>query len=163
MPTMSDPRFYQTVILMVRHDPSGAFGVVVNRPSQELSLASLLAAAGGGDGAAEGRVRIYTGGPVQPEVGFVLHSTEYKRPETLEIDGQIALTATREILRDIAKKQGPRLNLIAFGYAGWGPGQLEGELGHRVWFTAAADPTLVFELERDKVWEEATKRRTQDL
>jgi putative transcriptional regulator len=155
-PTMSDPRFYQTVILMVRHDASGAMGIVLNRPTQERSLASLLAATGGGDGAADGR-------PVQPEVGFVLHSTDYRRPETLDIDSQIALTSSREILRDIAKKQGPRLSLIAFGYAGWGSGQLEAELDLRVWFTAASDPALVFEIERDKVWEQATKRRTQDL
>jgi putative transcriptional regulator len=162
-PTMSDPRFHQAVLLMVRHDGSGALGIIVNRPTQERSLASLLAAAGGGDGAAEGSVRIYAGGPVQPEVGFVLHSTDYKRPETFDIDGKIALTSNRDILRDIAKKQGPRLSLIAFGYAGWGPGQLEDELSHRAWFTAPAEVTLVFEIDRNKVWEEAAKRRTQDL
>jgi putative transcriptional regulator len=162
-PTMSDPRFYQTVILMVRHDAEGALGVVINRPVQERSLASLLDAVGGGDGAAEGNIRIFAGGPVQPEIGFVLHSTDYRRPETLAIDDQVAMTSSREILRDIAKKRGPRQSLVAFGYAGWGAGQLENELERRAWFTAADDAALVFEKDREKVWDEAMKRRTQDL
>jgi putative transcriptional regulator len=162
-PTMTDPRFYQAVILMVRHDRDGALGIVVNRPVQERSLASLLEAVGGGDAAAEGQVLIFAGGPVQPEVGFVLHSTDYHRPETLDIDSHVAMTSSREILRDIAKKQGPRQSLVAFGYAGWGAGQLENELERRVWFTAPNDTTLVFEKDRSKVWDEAMKHRTQEL
>jgi len=164
-PTMSDPRFYQAVILMVRHDRDGALGIVVNRPVEERSLASLLAAVGGGgvDTAAEGQVLIFAGGPVQPEIGFVLHSTDYHRPETLGIDSHIAMTSSREILRDIAKKQGPRQSLVAFGYAGWGAGQLENELERRVWFAAPNDAALVFEKDRNKVWDEAMKHRTQDL
>jgi putative transcriptional regulator len=162
-PTMTDPRFYQAVILMVRHDRDGALGIIVNRPVQERSLASLLAAVGGGDGAAEGQVLIFAGGPVQPEIGFVLHSPDYHRLETLNIDDHIAMTSSREILRDIAKKQGPRQSLVAFGYAGWGAGQLENELERRAWFTAPDDAALVFEKDRNKVWDEAMKRRTQDL
>jgi putative transcriptional regulator len=106
-PTMTDPRFHQAVILMVRHDRDGALGIVVNRPVQERSLASLLEAVGGGDAAAEGQVLIFAGGPVQPEVGFVLHSTDYHRPETLDIDSHVAMTSSREILRDIAKSKAP--------------------------------------------------------
>jgi putative transcriptional regulator len=164
-PTMSDPRFYQAVILMVRHDRDGALGIVVNRPVEERSLASLLAAVGGGgvDTAAEGQVLIFAGGPVQPEIGFVLHSTDYHRPETLGIDSHVAMTSSREILRDIAKKHGPRQSLVAFGYAGWGAGQLENELERRVWFAAPNDAALVFEKDRNKVWDEAMKHRTQDL
>ena len=162
-PTMSDPRFYQTVILMIRHDRDGALGIVVNRPVQERSLANLLDAVGGGDAPAEGQVMIFAGGPVQPEIGFVLHSTDYHRPETLAIDDHIAMTSSRGILRDIAKKQGPRQSLVAFGYAGWGAGQLENELERRAWFTAPDDAVLVFEKERSKVWDEAMKHRTQDL
>jgi putative transcriptional regulator len=162
-PTMSDPRFYQTVILMVRHDRDGAFGIVVNRPMQERSLASLLAALGSNDTAPEGTIRIFAGGPVQPEMGFVVHSTDYRRPETLDIDARVAMTASRDILRDIARKQGPKWSLLAFGYAGWGAGQLEGEIERRGWFTAPNDAALIFEQDRDKVWDEAMKRRTQDL
>jgi putative transcriptional regulator len=108
-------------------------------------------------------VRIFAGGPVQPELGFVLHSAEYRRADTMEIDGHVAMTSSREILRDIAANRGPKQSLVAFGYAGWAPGQLEGELMQGVWFTAPADAKLLFEEERERVWENAVTRRTQDL
>lgn len=162
-PNMPDPRFYQTVILMVRHDRDGALGIVINRPVQERSLASLLQALGSDDVPAAGTIRIFAGGPVQPEIGFVVHSTDYHRPETLVINSRLAMTSSREILRDIALKQGPKQSLVAFGYAGWGAGQLEGELERRAWFTAPDDLGLIFEHDSAKVWDEAMKRRTQDL
>jgi putative transcriptional regulator len=162
-PSMGDPRFYQTVIMLVRHDRTGAMGIVVNRPLQERPLAALLEALGERADAAAGNVRIFAGGPVQPELGFVLHSAEYRRAETLEIDGYVAMTSSREILRDIAANRGPKQSLVAFGYAGWAPGQLEGELVQGVWFTAPADAKLIFEEERGRVWENAVTRRTQDL
>jgi putative transcriptional regulator len=162
-PAMRDPRFDRAVILMVRHDRDGAFGIVINRPLGEKPLADILAALGAKDTAASGNVRIFLGGPVQPEAGFVIHSIDYHRTETLDVDARIAVTSSREVLRDIADKAGPMKSLIAFGYAGWGPGQLEGELAHNVWYTAPADSDLVFDDDRDKVWERATARRTQDL
>jgi putative transcriptional regulator len=162
-PSMGDPRFYHTVILMVRHDKNGALGIVINRPQQERPLASLLDALGEKDAGVEGSVRIFAGGPVQPDVGFVVHSADYHRADTVDIDGRVAMTSSREILRDIGRKQGPKKSLVAFGYAGWGPGQLEGELALRAWFTAAQDAGLIFDMDRDKVWDEAMKRRTQDL
>jgi putative transcriptional regulator len=162
-PSMGDPRFYQTVIMLVRHDRTGAMGIVVNRPLQERPLAVLLEALGEKADGAAGNVRIFAGGPVQPELGFVLHSAEYLRADTLEIDGHVAMTSSREILRDIAANRGPKQSLVAFGYAGWAPGQLEGELMQGVWFTAPAEAKLIFEEERERVWENAVTRRTQDL
>ncbi len=162
-PAMADPRFHRTVILMVQHDRSGALGIVINRPLQERSLASLLAALGEQDASVAGNVRIFAGGPVQPDVGFVVHSADYRRSETIAIDGRVAMTSSREILRDIGNNRGPKKSLVAFGYAGWRPGQLEEELSHGVWFTAAEDADLVFDVDRDKVWDDAMKRRTQDL
>jgi putative transcriptional regulator len=162
-PSMGDPRFYQTVIMLVRHDRTGAMGIVVNRPLQERPLAALLEALGERADAAAGNVRIFAGGPVQPELGFVLHSAEYRRADTMEIDGNVAMTSSREILRDIAANRGPKQSLVAFGYAGWAPGQLEGELMQGVWFTAPAEAKLIFEEERERVWENAVTRRTQDL
>jgi putative transcriptional regulator len=162
-PTMGDPRFHQTVIVLVRHDHTGAMGIVVNQPLQERPLAALLEALGEQTTGVAGNVRIFLGGPVQPELGFVIHSAEYRRAETMEIDGQVAMTSSREILRDIANNRGPKRSLVAFGYAGWGPGQLEGELGRRFWFTTPADARLIFEADRDKVWDDAMTRRTQDL
>jgi putative transcriptional regulator len=162
-PTLRDPRFDHTVILMVRHSAGGALGIVLNRPLGERALASLLDDIGEKNSGVAGSLRIFSGGPVQPEIGFVVHSTDYHRPETIEIDGRVAMTSSREILRDIANQHGPERMLVAFGYAGWGPGQLEGELAQRAWFTAAADRKLIFEEERDKVWDDAMTHRTQDL
>jgi putative transcriptional regulator len=162
-PAMGDPRFYHTVILMVRHDRHGAMGLVINRPGQERSLKSLLDALGEKDAAVDGSVRVFAGGPVQPNLGFVLHSAEYQRPETVPIASEVAMTSSRAVLHDMAKKEGPKKVLVAFGYAGWGPGQLEGELKLQAWFVAAHDPQLVFDADRDKLWDEAMKRRTQEL
>jgi putative transcriptional regulator len=162
-PQMGDPRFYQTVILVVRHDRNGALGIVINRPVQDRSLASLLQALGEKDAGVAGSVHIFAGGPVQPEIGFVLHSPEYRRPETLDIDGRVAMTSSLQVLRDIANGRGPSKSLVAFGYAGWTSDQLEGELRQRAWFTAEDDQKLIFDEDRDKVWDEAMKHRTQDL
>jgi putative transcriptional regulator len=106
---------------------------------------------------------VFIGGPVQPNVGFVVHSTDYRRAGTLDVDGRVAMTSSLEVLRDIADKKGPAKALIAFGYAGWAPGQLENELARNVWDTAPEDPALVFDDDRDKVWEHAAARRTRDL
>jgi putative transcriptional regulator len=162
-PSMGDPRFSQTVILMARHDKNGAFGLVINKPLGERSLASLLTALGEKDEGIEGRLPVYAGGPVQPEIGFVVHSADYRRAGTIVVDSRVAVTATREILLDIAHKHGPQKSLLAFGYAGWAPGQLEGEMALRAWFTAEEDIGIIFDLDRAKVWDEAMKRRTQDL
>jgi len=161
--TMGDPRFVQTVILMVRHDRNGALGIVINRPLGDRPLAKLLEALGDKEAAVNGTVRIFAGGPVQPDIGFVLHSADYHRAETVDIDGHVAMTSSREILRDIGNQRGPNKSLIAFGYAGWAPGQLEGELAHGFWFTTPQDAKLVFDDDRDAVWDHAMKRRTQDL
>ena len=162
-PSMGDPRFEHTVILMLRHDSGGAFGVVVNRPIGERPLADLLEMLGEKDVTVAGKVRIFAGGPVQPEIGFVIHGTDYHRPGTLDVNAQVAMTSSREILRDIGNDKGPKKSLIAFGYAGWGPGQLEGELARREWAIAPGEAKLIFDEDRDKVWEAAFSRRMQDL
>ena len=162
-PSMADPRFVQTVILMLRHDRNGAFGIVINRPLGERPLKDLLQALGDKETAVEGTLRVFSGGPVQPELGFVVHSADYNRRDTLIIDSRVAVTSSREILHDIAARKGPAHSLVAFGYAGWASGQLEAEMAQRAWFTAADDTRLLFEEDRDRVYDEAMKRRTQDL
>ena len=162
-PTITDPRFARTVILMVQHDRNGALGIIVNLPADERPMATLLELLGEKETNVAGTVRIFAGGPVQPEIGFVVHSADYRRPETIAIDARVAMTASREILRDIAHGKGPKKSLVAFGYAGWAPGQLEGELRRGSWFTAPAEPKLIFDEDRDKVWDLAFAQRTQDL
>lgn len=162
-PDMPDPRFAHTVILIVHHDRNGAFGIVINRPVEERSFQDILKALGDKDTNVEGKVRIFAGGPVQQELGFVLHSAEYHRPQTIGITGSIALTSTPDVLRDMAHGHGPAKAIVAFGYAGWGPGQLESEIEHRGWFTAPADPALVFDDDRAKLWDIAMAHRTINL
>jgi len=162
-PEMGDPRFRETVILMVRHTTDGAMGLVINRPVGEQSVAVLLQAVGEDAGGATGQVPIYLGGPGQKELCFVLHSTGYRRDGTLDVTGEIAMSASREAIRDIAASTGPKKFLLVFGYAGWAPGQLEGELAANAWYTAPIDPALVFDAPRDKVWDRAAARRTRDL
>src|SRR5262245_40683724 len=106
-PTIGDPRFAHAVILMVRHDKEGAFGIVINRPVAERSIASLLEASGEDVSGISGSLLVFAGGPVQPELGFVIHSAEYRRDETLKVDGRVAMTASRQILRDIGSNRGP--------------------------------------------------------
>ncbi len=162
-PGIGDPRFHRAVILVVQHDEGGALGIVINRPIAERSIASLLEALGQDSAGVTGDLRIFYGGPVRPEVGFILHSADYHRSGTFDIDGRVAMTSRAEILRDIGRGLGPAKSLVAFGYAGWGPGQLEDELAHGVWFTAPEDPALVFDEDRERVWDRAMARRTIPL
>ncbi len=162
-PTIGDPRFTHTVILMVRHDRSGALGLIINRPFEERTIASLLAAIGRQDDTVEGKLRVYQGGPVELGAGFILHSAEYRGVDTMSIDGHIAMSSDPEILRDIGHHKGPEKFLFAIGYAGWGPGQLEHELARKDWFTAPADTKFVFDEDRELLWERALARRTRDL
>jgi putative transcriptional regulator len=162
-PTMGDPRFDRTVILIVQHSQDGALGLVINRSLGERPLASILRILGEKDNSVSGSMRVLAGGPVQPQIGFVIHSTDYRRAETVDVDGRVAVTSTAEILRDIGHNKGPKKSLVAFGYAGWGRGQLESELEAGAWFVAPEEPELIFDEDRDKLWERAMSRRTRDL
>ena len=108
-------------------------------------------------------MRVFSGGPVQLEVGFVIHSADYHRPETVALTDRISMTSSVAILQDIGVKRGPAKILVAFGYAGWGPGQLEHEIEEHAWGIADAEPTLVFDEDKDNVWEDARKHSTEHL
>jgi putative transcriptional regulator len=162
-PAIGDPRFSRTVILLARHTKDGAFGVVINRPLKEHSLASVLELFGEKDTSTKGNVQVFSGGPVRPEICFVIHTTDYERPETMAVSGLVAVTSSKEVLRDMGHHSGPRKALVAFGYAGWGPGQLEAELARNDWSTIAAEPDLIFDMNRERVWEAAMARRPRDL
>ena len=161
-PSMGDPHCERTVILIVQHNPSGALGIVINKPIGKTSVARLFEALGQKGGDVAGDVRVFSGGPVEPEVGFVVHSADYHRPETVAVTDRLSMTSSHDILRDIGAKKGPAKILVAFGYAGWGPDQLEREIKVHAWGTAEADPALVFDEDRDKVWDHAWEHRTQN-
>jgi len=157
-PKLQDPPFERTVILLARHSKEGALGIVINRPRGERPIAGLLAAMGADAAGITGSVRIFAGGPVEPQVGFVIHSAEYRLADTRDIDGRVAFTNTFEVLRDIGLGKGPRKSLVAFGYAGWGPEQLEDELARGFWLTLPEDLGLVFDDDRARVWDDALAR-----
>jgi putative transcriptional regulator len=144
-----------------RREPT--LGIVINKPIGETSIASVLEALGQKGGEISGAVRVFSGGPVQPEVGFVVHSADYRRPETVAVNDRLSMTLSLDILLDIGAKIGPAKILEAFGYAGWGPDQLEREIQMHAWGIAEADPELVFDENSDKVWEYAREHRSQHL
>jgi putative transcriptional regulator len=162
-PDMPDPRFARSVILMVQHDRSGAFGLIINHPLGRRPIAGLLAAAGEPAEGVAGEVMLYVGGPVEPELGFVLHTPDYHRSATLAIDANVAMTASLDVLRDIGRGRGPAKSLVIFGYSGWGPGQLESEMMRGSWYTSPESPDLVFDVDRAKVWDTALRRRSIPL
>ena len=162
-PEIRDWRFQETVILIVRHDAEGALGIVINKPIGNPPLAQLLDSIGQDSDGITGRVRLFYGGPLHPEIGFILHSADYHGAHSVGIDNRLAMTNSADILRDIAQGRGPAKQLVAFGHAGWGPGQLDDEMAHGVWYTAPADPAMVFDEDRDGLWERAMARRTTPL
>jgi putative transcriptional regulator len=158
-PQLRDTPFEHAVILVAQHSRAGALGLVINRPlDRPRPIAGLLVAIGADASGVTDSVRVFAGGPVNPEIGFVLHSAEYRVADTVDIDGRVALTAAADILRDIGLRKGPTKSLLAFGYAGWAPAQLESEMAHGVWVTVPEDPALVFDDDRTQVWTDALAR-----
>jgi putative transcriptional regulator len=156
---MGDPRFVRTVILVIRHDATGAMGLVVNRPVGEVPIARLLEGIGLDTNGVRGDVRLHYGGPVEPQQGLTLHSPEYTIDGTLRVTGDIAVTGNPEVLRAIGAGRGPKRYLIALGYAGWAPGQLEAEMKAGAWVAVPADAALTFDENAEKKWERAMARR----
>jgi len=154
MPNMRDPRFAKTVIYMCAHNHDGAVGLIINRLVGSLSFSELLEQLGIESGSVCEPIlpKVHFGGPVEPERGFVLHSSDYLREESMPISKTMALTANLNILRDIASGEGPRDRILALGYAGWGPGQLDGEMQENAWLSVDSDRTLVFDDDIDGKW-----------
>ena len=158
-PELRQPAFDHAVILLAKHTRDGAFGIVINRPGKMLPIADLLTAFGADTSGVNGDIQVFIGGPVDPGIGFVLHSSEYQTSDTLDIDGRVALTIAPDVLRDIGLGKGPRKSLATFGYAGWAPAQFDNELAHGVWINMPEDPLLVFDEDRAKLWDEALARQ----
>jgi putative transcriptional regulator len=149
MPGMADPRFDRSVVLVCAHSPEGAMGLIVNKPIEELSFAGLLEhlqiPLARRDGAQGRDIRVHFGGPVERGRGFVLHSPDWASGEgTMRVPGGFEMTATINILEALAAGGGPGRALLALGYSGWGPGQLEAEIARNDWLTAPAPEALVF-------------------
>lgn len=162
-PDMRDPRFHETVIYMVSHDASGAVGLVVNRPLARVPTKDLLKGFGVEQEHATGELVVHYGGPVSPRQGFILHSDDFLLDTSIVVKDGVVMTADTQLVQAIADGKGPRQSLLAFGYAGWAPGQLEGEILASSWFTIPADSSLIFGKEPDKKWRRAMDRRKIEL
>ena len=155
MPQMRDPRFARSVIYMCAHSADGAMGLVVNRRVGSITFDDLLQQLNIGPNKRHDEIRVHFGGPVEQGRGFVLHSSDYLQTGSLRVDDQVALTATLDILKEMAAGGGPRKSLLALGYAGWGPGQLDAEIQANGWLSVSSDEALVFDADLDHKWERA--------
>jgi putative transcriptional regulator len=163
MPQLQDHRFERAVIYLCAHNEEGAMGLVVNKLIGSLTLPELLQQLKIPAEGLIGAPRVHFGGPVESGRGFVLHSADYLEDGSLVVGNELALTATLDILRAIGRGEGPRQSLLALGYAGWGPGQLDGELQRNSWLHVPADEELVFGKELDKKWQRALAKLGVDL
>ena len=158
MPAMANQRFARTLIYLCAHSPEGAMGLVVNKLMGVMTLPELLSELGVEPPNSKADIRVHFGGPVEPGRGFVLHSRDYLQEGTLEITDNIALTATIDILKEIAVGGGPKRNLLALGYAGWGPGQLENEIQDNAWLNVDPSDDLLFDADLDTKWKRAMQK-----
>ena len=156
---LRDPRFFHTVIYLLKHDTTGTIGLVVNHPVTEVSMADLLRSVGVNRPGTAGQVRIYSGGPVDPPRGFVLHSADYMGPDTKVVKDRLAFSVEPAILTAIADGNGPHRWLFCLGYAGWAPGQLEAEIQQGAWITVEPDQSLLFDEPAENKWDRAIARR----
>lgn len=154
MPHMGDPNFARTVVFLCAHGDEGAMGLVVNREADSIEFDDLLEQLGIDDPQIN-TITVHEGGPVDTGRGFVLHSRDYFQTGSVGVTDTVAMTATVDILRSIADGGGPRKRLLALGYAGWAPGQLENEIHANGWIVANADDDILFGLELEDKWQQA--------
>ena len=155
MPNMGDPRFERAVICMCEHSEEGAMGIVINQPATHIEFPELMEQLNIPIPSNPADIGVFTGGPVEPNRGFVLHSADYTQDSSLVISEILAITATVEILRALAASEGPGNSLLALGYAGWEPGQLEAEMLANTWLNVPASPEMVFDTPFTERWSHA--------
>ena len=155
MPAMQDQRFAQSVIYVCAHSDEGAMGIVLNRPVERPSFDDLLAQLAVDPKPPARRIRLCQGGPVDNARGFVLHTADWTGDGSLQVNGEVALTASLDVLKAIAEGGGPREGVLALGYAGWGPGQLDAEMHQNTWLSVGPDESLVFDAQVTTKWRRA--------
>jgi putative transcriptional regulator len=163
MPQMTDPRFARSVVYLCAHSADGAMGLVVNRLIDSVSFGHLLEQLGVETGSHQSDMPVHFGGPVESSRGFVLHTTDYVQDSSLVIDRDIALTATIDMLKAIASGKGPERCVLALGYAGWAPGQLDAEIQDNGWLLVPSDLELVFGRDNGAKWQRSLAKIGVDL
>ena len=160
MPTMNDPRFKRSVICVCAHSEDGAIGIIINKIIESLSFSKIIKQLR----LKKDRVKkdysepIYFGGPVETERGFILHSADYSSEKSTSINTEISMTASTEILQALIDGNGPTKSIIALGYAGWGPGQLDTEIQSNAWLSVQSDPDLIFSDKTSEKWDMALEK-----
>lgn len=153
MPGIGDDTFDNTVVFLCSHTDEGAMGLIINKVTPDVSLGNLLSQLEIEASSKTKAQAVLYGGPVELQRGFVLHSRDYiSKVKTLDVAPWVGMTATLDVLEDIGAGQGPEEALVMLGYAGWGPGQLEGEIAQNGWLTADATHDLVFDTPFDQRW-----------
>lgn len=163
MPQMEDPRFSRSVVYICAHTPDGAMGLVVNKLVDSVTFPDLLEQLNLDSDSENDSIHVHFGGPVETGRGFVLHSADYIQDATLVINDKVALTATIDILKAMADGSGPNSSLLALGYAGWGPGQLDEEIQANGWLSVQADDDLIFSSSLETRWELAMAKMGIDF
>ena len=154
-PSMPDERFQKSVVFICKHDDDGALGIIVNNKVDDLPLGQVYKQLGIEAAKTTAETPVLFGGPVETSRGLVLHSADYKRKETLLIEGGMALTPSLEILKDMAEGSGPKQAWLALGHSGWAPGQLDREMQDNAWLVVDANAALVFDADFDAKWQRA--------
>jgi putative transcriptional regulator len=164
MPHMRDENFARTVVFLCAYGEDGAMGIIVNRKADGIDFDELLDqisieidTENGTEQERLAQIPVHNGGPVETGRGFVLHSQDYLQRESVQVTDAIAMTASVEILRSIAEGKGPRNRLLALGYAGWSPGQLESEIQANGWLVTPAEEDILFGPDLDAKWTQALK------
>jgi putative transcriptional regulator len=156
---MQDPRFFQAVIYLVKHDAEGTLGLIINRPLAKGPIDDLLKGLGVEQSGSQLEIVVHYGGPVSGSQGFLLHSDDKMLDTSLRSPNGIAMTSDARMIQTIAAGAGPRQFLFTLGYAGWAPGQLEEEIKANSWFLVTADKVLIFGTDAGEKWRRALDRR----
>lgn len=152
MPTMEDQRFSHSVIYMCAHTEEGAMGLVLNRPVTGTTFEDLLKQLEVAPAPPARKINLCDGGPIDGSRGFVLHTADWTTDGSLQVNNEVALTASLDVLKAIAAGEGPRAGLLALGYASWGAGQLDEEIVANAWLSAPASLDLVFDGDHTTKW-----------
>ncbi len=169
MPTLADPNFFQSVVLICQHTEEGAMGIIINRPT-DISLGEILVhlevkeSIGTNETDIElMNIPVFVGGPLQRERGFVIHEPHGKWESSAAISDSIEITSSRDILEAISIGKGPERKFVALGYAAWAPGQIEEEMIQNSWLSGPMEPSLIFEVSDDERWQAAAASIGVDL
>lgn len=162
-PELRDSCFEKSVIYVCAHNETGAMGILINQPMDDLTCGEILQQLKVNSYQTSSKKQVYFGGPVESAKGFILHTNDYKGETTQQVGNNFSITSTIDILKDIADNKGPSKSIVALGYAGWSAGQLEDEIRRNSWIVAPVDEGLIFEEDTANKWKKAAMLAGVDM